>query len=190
MLISNLAARRMTSEPRSAISGPAAKVDQRPSVKALHSFYGFGEQPRSPQAKREARSSPLSISAPAAAHHASHAPHKVNGEAQNPSVVGSPAAASQPANPPPSAPGSLVPISAGGSVARWRGEAAQWWGTWGGCEEQGWGRARHRNDSKESVTAMQAAAGGGESGGGPAGPYGHHVPMDLHVPQHFPYYAG
>jgi len=36
---------------------------------------------------------------------------------------------------------------------------------------------------------MQAAAGGGESGGGP-GPYGHHVPMDLHVPQHFPYYAG
>ena len=190
MLISNLAARRMTSEPRSAISGPAAKVDQRPSVKALHSFYGFGEQPRSPQAKREARSSPLSISAPAAAHHASHAPHKVNGEAQNPSVVGSPAAASQPANPPPSAPGSLVPISAGGSVARcWRGEAAQWWGTWGGCEEQGWGRARHRNDSKESVTAMQAAAGGGESGGGP-GPYGHHVPMDLHVPQHFPYYAG
>ena len=20
--------------------------------------------------------------------------------------------------------------------------------------------------------------------------YGHHVPMDLHVPQHFPYYAG
>ena len=20
--------------------------------------------------------------------------------------------------------------------------------------------------------------------------YGHHMPMDLHVPQHFPYYAG
>jgi len=38
---------------------------------------------------------------------------------------------------------------------------------------------------------MQAAAGGGgESGGGAVGPYGHHVPMDLHVPQHFPYYAG
>jgi len=29
-----------------------------------------------------------------------------------------------------------------------------------------------------------------EGGPGHAGPYGHHVPMDLHVPQHFPYYAG
>ena len=48
--------------------------------------------------------------------------------------------------------------------------------------------SRHRNDP-ESVTGMQTTAGGGESGGG--GPqYPHHVPMDLHVPQHFPYYAG